>query len=96
MPKLIWTPAALREMQRLDRFLRQKSPESASRSAAAIRGGMNMIARQAAIGRPVEHLPHEYREWVIDYRDSGYVARYRLEESTAVILAIRHQREAGY
>ena len=40
-------------------------------------------------------MSHEYREWVIDYGDRGYVALYRLDGATAVILAVRHQREAG-
>lgn len=96
MPKLIWTPAALRDLRRLERFLRQKSPGAASRGVAAIRDAMKTIAAQGAIGRPVEHMSHEYREWVIDYGDGGYVALYRLDGATAVILAVRHQREAGY
>ena len=38
----------------------------------------------------------EFREWLIDFGDSGYVVLYRLEARVAVILAVRHQREAGY
>ena len=30
------------------------------------------------------------------FGDSGYLARYRLEGETVVILALRHQREAGF
>lgn len=51
---------------------------------------------QSAIGRPAEDMEPEYREWMIDFGDSGYVALYRHDEQTAVILAVRHQREAGY
>lgn len=35
----------------------------------------------------------EYREWLIDFGDSDYAVRYRYDGQTAVILAVRHQRE---
>jgi plasmid stabilization system protein ParE len=38
----------------------------------------------------------EYREWPIAFGSSGYVALYHYEGETAIIVAIRHQREAGY
>jgi hypothetical protein len=38
----------------------------------------------------------EFREWLIDFGDSGYVVMYRFDGTTAVLLALRHQREAGY
>ena len=38
----------------------------------------------------------DFREWQIDSGDSGYVVLYRYHQQTAVILAVRHQREAGY
>jgi hypothetical protein len=38
----------------------------------------------------------EYREWIIDFGGSGYVALYHYEADTAMILAVSHQREAGY
>ena len=34
--------------------------------------------------------------WLIDVGDSGYVAMYRYDGRMAVILAVRHQKEAGY
>ena len=44
----------------------------------------------------MEDLPDGFREWIIDFGDSGYVVRYHLGEDEVTILAIRHQREAGY
>lgn len=43
----------------------------------------------------IDDLREEYRGWSIDYSDSGYVGRYRIARNTVVILAIRHQKEAG-
>jgi plasmid stabilization system protein ParE len=41
-------------------------------------------------------MPDEFREWVIDFGDSGYVARYRISSDGVTILAVRHQREVGF
>lgn len=51
---------------------------------------------QSGIGRLIEDLPEDFREWIIDFGDSGYVVRYHLGENEVTILAIRHQKEAGY
>jgi plasmid stabilization system protein ParE len=34
--------------------------------------------------------------WIVDFGDSGYVVRYHVGETGVTILAIRHQKEAGY
>lgn len=96
MPRLIWSPDALRDVQRLYRFLAAKNIEAARRAVNSIREGVKVIARQPGIGRLAEEMEPEYREWLIDFGDSGYVALYRHDGKTAVILAVRHQREAGY
>lgn len=39
----------------------------------------------------------EFRELLIDFGDSGYVALYQLDVTNIVtVLAIRHQKEAGF
>lgn len=96
MPELIWTPEALRDVQRLYRFLAPKNPDAASRAVAAIRHAMNIVAERPGISRPAAKMQPEYREWRIGFGDSGYVALYRLDGDRAVVLAARHQREAGY
>ena len=47
------------------------------------------------MGRLIEDLPEHYREWLIDFGDSGYVVRYRIDAESLTILALRHQKEAG-
>lgn len=96
MPRLIWSPPALRDVQRLHRFLAGKNTEAAKRAVKAIRDGMKIIAHQPGVGRPAEGMEPEYREWLIDFGESGYVALYHYDDQTAVILAVRHQREIGY
>lgn len=96
MPRLIWTPPALRDVQRLYRFLNEKNSDAAKRAVKVIRDGMKIIAQQPEVGRPADDLEPEYREWLIEFGDSGYVVLYRYDGQTAVVLAVRHQREAGY
>jgi plasmid stabilization system protein ParE len=95
MPQLIWSPAALRDIQRLYRFIAPKNPLAATRAVRAIREGMQIVAEHPEAGKPMESMSTEYREWLIGFGDSGYVAVYRLEGDLAVVLAVRHQREAG-
>lgn len=91
-----FAPAALRDLQRLREFLRPKSPLAAQRAGQSIVQGVQVLGLQPSIGRPAEGLSHEYREWPIDFGDSGYIALYRLDADAITILAVRHQREAGY
>lgn len=96
MPRLIWSPQALLDVQRLYRFLAPKNLDAAKRAVKAIRHGMTVLAHQPHIGRPVADMPEEFREWIIDFGDTGYVARFRIDPNVVVILAVRHQKEVGY
>ena len=44
----------------------------------------------------MEDLPERFRELVIPFGDGGYLARYELVGEAVVIVAVRHQNEAGY
>ncbi|HGY1053534.1 TPA: type II toxin-antitoxin system RelE/ParE family toxin [Aeromonas salmonicida subsp. pectinolytica] len=96
MPQVIFAPGAIRDLQRIRDFLHQKNPIAAQRAAMTIIQSVQVLGQQPQIGRPIEDMPDAYREWVIEFGDSGYVARYRLDDETIVILAVRHQREAGF
>jgi plasmid stabilization system protein ParE len=96
MPQLIWSPQALLDVQRLDRFLAPKNQEAAKRAVTSIRQSVKVLSLQPGMGRPVEGMDNEFRDWIIDFGDSGYVARYRLEAEKVIILAVRHQKEAGF
>jgi len=96
VPHLIWTPPALADVQRLYRFLAHKDKASARRAIRKIRAGVKILAYQPQAGRPVEEMEPEFREWLIDFGGSGYVALYHFDDETVTILAVRHQIEAGY
>ncbi|MBG4275001.1 type II toxin-antitoxin system RelE/ParE family toxin [Pseudomonas aeruginosa] len=96
MSRLIWTPPALADVLRLYRFLAPKDANAAQRAVQAIRAGVKILAHQPRIGRPVEDMETEFREWLIDFGNGGYVALYRFDGENIAILAVRHQKEAGY
>ncbi|MBK7006220.1 MAG: type II toxin-antitoxin system RelE/ParE family toxin [Burkholderiales bacterium] len=96
MSRLIWSQLALLDVQRLYRFLAPKNLDAAKRAVKAIRQGVKVLGQQPGIGRPVEDMPEEFREWIIDFGESGYVARYRIDVDAVTILAVRHQKEVDF
>ncbi|KGK41129.1 plasmid stabilization protein [Nitrincola sp. A-D6] len=96
MSRLIWSPPALADVQRLYRFLAMKDKDAARRAIKTIRAGVKILAHQPEVGRPIADMDPEFREWLIDFGSSGYIALYRFDGETASILAVRHQKEAGY
>ncbi|WGG52541.1 type II toxin-antitoxin system RelE/ParE family toxin [Rugamonas sp. DEMB1] len=54
-----------------------------------------MLGHQPQIGRPIDGMAEVYREWQIDFGDSGYVVRYRTAPDAVIVLAVRYQKEAG-
>ena len=96
MPRVIITQGAADELERC-RFLVGKNPLAVRRAGQAIENQFILLETTPDIGRPLEDLPN-FRELVIAFGESGYVALYHheLETDTVYILAFRHQKEAGY
>lgn len=97
MPRVIITLGAARGLERCRRFLAEKNPRAARRAADAIKRALWSLADFPEIGRPVPEEP-DCRELIIAFGDSGYIALYRYEasEDAVFVLAVRHQKEAGY
>jgi plasmid stabilization system protein ParE len=87
---------ALLDVARRHQFLAPKSRDAAKRAVKAIRLGIKVLGKHPEIGRPVEEMPPEFREWVIEFGRGAYVALYHYDGKQVVILAVRHAREAGY
>lgn len=96
MPRINWAQPALRDVARLHAFLAPKSREAAQRAIHAIRQGVKALGKHPEMGRLIEDLPSEFREWVIDFGQGAYLALYHYDGKEVVILAVRHGREAGY
>jgi plasmid stabilization system protein ParE len=84
-------------LERCRAFLAEKNPQAAMRAGLAIEHHFVLLETEPGIGRPLDDLP-ELRELVIPFGDSGYVALYHHETASdrVLILAFRHQKEAGY
>ncbi|MDN5753107.1 MAG: type II toxin-antitoxin system RelE/ParE family toxin [Nitrosospira sp.] len=95
MAKLSYSERALADLERLTDFLTDNDPVAAAETLGLIEEAVSLLIRHPLVARPVEH---ELRELIISRRRTGYVALYSLEEDqdAVLILAIRHQREAGY
>lgn len=94
--QLRWSPAALADVQRLTRFMAQKDGHAARRAISEIRRSVRILALQPQVGRPVDDMPVQFREWPFELGNSGYLVLYHFDGTTAVILAVHHQYVAGY
>jgi len=57
---------------------------------------VGILATHPQVGRVVEDMDEAFRDWPVDFGDSGYVVRYRVDGERVTILAVRHQKEAGF
>ncbi|MCF6363454.1 MAG: type II toxin-antitoxin system RelE/ParE family toxin [Gammaproteobacteria bacterium] len=95
MPRVVITEGAARGLERCRQFLVENNPPAAQRAGQAIERQLALLETNADIGRLLgDDL--NLRELIIGFGDSGYVALYRVEDSTVYVLAFRHQKEAGY
>jgi plasmid stabilization system protein ParE len=94
--RLVWTPRALQDLARVYRFLAPKNRDAARRATRTIRQGVKMLSRHPQIGRPIEEMPPEFREWIIPFGSGAYRVLCRYDAAEIALLAVRHGREAGY
>ncbi|MFM7272534.1 MAG: type II toxin-antitoxin system RelE/ParE family toxin [Gammaproteobacteria bacterium] len=92
---MIYTRAALADLERLTDFLAEFDVASAAETIGLIEEVVTILKRHPLVGHPAEE---GLRELVISRGATGYVALYSFEETqnTVLILAVRHQREAGF
>jgi len=95
MAAIRYAPRASSDLLRLVDFLGESDPPVAAETADLIGSAVNALQHHPLLGRTVES---DYRELVISRGKSGYLALYRYDEARdrVLVLAIRHQREAGY
>ena len=95
MAEVVYSRHAFADLERLTDFLIKDAPQAAVKAIEVIRDGIEILERHPFVGRPCEE---GLRELLISYGKSGYVALYSYEQrhDVMLVLAIRHQREAGY
>ena len=86
---------ALRDLERLFDFVAEEDPDRALARVSSVRAAFDVLADHPLLGRMAED---GRRELVLSRGKYGYIAKYRWlpAEDVVLILAVRHQREAGY
>ncbi len=95
MARVIYSARAFADLERLIDFLRETDPAAATDTVGLIAEAVQVLENHPLIGRLAEQ---GMRELVISRGRSGYIALYSYEEphDAVLVLALRHQREAGY
>lgn len=95
MAQVYLSKSALADIDRLEEFLGQSGDPLADELHAFILDALYVLTHQPGIGCPVND---GLRELIISRRRSGYLAKYRVDQSLSVVtvLRVRHQRESGY
>jgi plasmid stabilization system protein ParE len=94
---ILLAPEALEDLERIFEFETAHDETLAHDHLATIREAIMILDRHPLIGRPARPSA-TLRELVISQGRSGYVALYEYSpgENLVRVVAIRHQREAGY
>ena len=95
MARVEVTVRALRDLERLFDFVAEADPERALAQLSSVRAAFEVLGDHPLLGRVAED---GRRELVLSRGRYGYIAKYRWlpSEDVVLILAVRHQREAGY
>ncbi len=95
MPQVIISMAASSHLRSIRRFY--DDPQIGDKAVGAINASIRLLILSPRAGRPIKNRP-SLRERVIAFGNQGFVALYKFDQTTdeIMILAIRHQREAGY
>lgn len=95
MARVRLAPAVLDDLDRIVEHLHQHEVDDAEVRGEQIISALDVLADNPLIGRPAGD---ERRELLIGRDTRGYVALYRYIPviDTALVLAIRAQREGGY
>jgi plasmid stabilization system protein ParE len=93
--KIVITLNASSGLRRIRRFY--GDPILGDKAVSTILSALRLLLTNPLTGRPVKNKV-EQRERVITFGNQGFVALYHINSpaNEIMILAIRHQREAGY
>jgi plasmid stabilization system protein ParE len=93
--RVVLSEGARVDLDRLFEFLAAEDVRAADEAIDIILDALDVLQRHPLIGRPCEE---GLRELVISRGRTGYVALYDFfeAEDSVLVLALRHQREAGF
>lgn len=94
---IVFAEEAFADLERIFDFNLERDPATALDHLAKVRTAVLILDEHPEIGRPAQ-AGSPLRELIVSYGKSGYVVLYEPSpaEKLVRVLAIRHQREAGY
>ena len=93
MPSVKYSAQAIADLKRIHDFLITQDLDVAKRAVSVIRTALEKVAFMPERLRPVEGKMY-HREAIIDFGNSGYVARFRHVPSGDITIArIKHQKK---
>ena len=95
MARVEVTTRALADLERLFDFLAEHNTQLTRERIISVRRAFELLADHPLLGREAED---GRRELILSRGKFGYVAKYRWvpSDDVVLILAVRHQLEAGY
>jgi plasmid stabilization system protein ParE len=95
MARVEVTERALADLERLFDFIAAHDPKRARERTLSVRRAFELLADHPLLGRSAED---GRRELILSRDKHGHVAKYRWlpADDIILILAVRHQLEAGY
>ncbi|TAK67600.1 MAG: type II toxin-antitoxin system RelE/ParE family toxin [Betaproteobacteria bacterium] len=94
---IVFAEEAFDDLEQIFNFNYERDPATALAHIEAVRSAVLILEAHPKIGRPAG-AGSPLRELVISHGGSGYIALYEHApaEGLVRVVAIRHQREAGY
>jgi addiction module RelE/StbE family toxin len=94
---IVFDTEALDDLERIFEFNFERDPATALDHIDKVRSAVLILDAHPEIGRPLRR-GSTLRELVISHGRTGYIALYEYSpvEKLVRIVAVRHQREAGY
>jgi addiction module RelE/StbE family toxin len=94
---IVFAEEVLADLERIFEFNFERDPATALDHVAKVRSAVLILDDHPEIGRPAGK-GSSLRELIISHGKSGYLALYEHSpvEELVRVLAVRHQREAGY
>ncbi len=93
MAQVKWLPEAIKDIDRLYKFLQAKNSTAAARAAGCILEGSTLLKTSPRVGRP---MPDETgrRELFVAFGAGAYVLRYMLgTDKSVIVIRVWHSRE---
>jgi len=90
--KVEWLKAADEDVRHLYHFLADLNLLAAERCVNTIIDATYDLSQHPEIGRK-PYAKRNYRKWPAKFRTGAYIIRYRITDSTVIILRVWHPRE---